>query len=511
MLASVLGSLTGLTAAAPTPAQQSPPTVRRSTWEGYERLDFSVADRAGLLVVPKEPAPGKPWIWRTEFFGHQPQVDLALLARGFHVATMDLQNLYGAPVALDAMDQFHGHLTSEYGLASKVVLEGFSRGGLFAFNWAARHPEFTASLYVDAPVCDFKSWPAGWGRSPGSPDDWQRCQEVYGIDDEQARDYRFNPVDNLLPLAQAGIPILSVCGDADEVVPIEENTAVVYRRYTNLGGPMTVLIKPGVGHHPHSLKEPARIVDFILRSVSLAPPARGEAASLERLPECEESREARLQWFRDARFGLFVHWGPASLSGAEISWGMKDRIEGGPELQRVPREVYLNLYRRFNPVKFDADEWLRLAREAGMRYVVFVTKHHDGFSLWPTRQVRFPDHPDFPPHYSIADTPYGEDICRKIQQAARKHELRLGWYYSTRDWTHPDYLQADNQTYNAYYEGQVRELLTEYGPVDLLWFDHCFGRWDQYTLPRFFDDLYRLNPRLVVNDRAARGLAGCAA
>ena len=171
-----------------------------------------------------------------------------------------------------------------------------------------------------------------------------------------------------------------------------------------------------------------------------------------------------MQWFRDAKFGLFVHWGPASISGAEISWGRKDRLEGGgQELQQVPADVYDNLYKQFNPVKFNADQWMALAKDAGCRYVVFITKHHDGFSMWPTEQVRW-DNPAWPRHYSIADTPFQRDLCQEIADAAHKHGLKLGWYYSTRDWTLPDYLKGDNRSYNAYYEAQVRELLTRYGP-----------------------------------------------
>ena len=234
-------------------------------WHGFRKLNFSVDGRDCLLVFPAAPAAGKPWIWRTEFFGHEPQGDLALLSNGWHVAYIDVQNMYGAPVALDHMDRFYEHLTRQFQLASKPVLEGFSRGGLFAFNWAARHPDRVACLYVDAPVCDFKSWPAGWGRGKGSTNDWARCKNVYGLDDKSARGYKLNPVDNLAPLAQAKIQILSVCGDADEVVPMPENTLLVKERYEKLGGEIKVITKPGVGHHPHSLRDPQPIVDFILR------------------------------------------------------------------------------------------------------------------------------------------------------------------------------------------------------------------------------------------------------
>jgi len=241
------------------------PAPRRSLWNGFERLDFTCGGRSCMLVLPKKPAPGNPWIWRTEFFGHEPQADIALLGKGFHAAYVNVQNLYGAPVALDAMDAFYACLAKQYRLAPKVVLEGFSRGGLFAFNWAARNPEKVACLYVDAPVCDFKSWPGGKGRGKGSRSDWERCKQVYGLSEAEALAYRLNPVDNLAPLAKAKIAILSVCGEADTVVPIEENTRLVQRRYEQLGGEIEVIAKPHCDHHPHSLKDPAPIVDFILR------------------------------------------------------------------------------------------------------------------------------------------------------------------------------------------------------------------------------------------------------
>ncbi len=239
--------------------------TRRSEWQGFQRLDFSVAGRPCLLVQPTNSAPGKPWIWRTEFFGHEPQADIALLHRGFHVAYMDLQDQYGAPPALDLMDQFHAHLRATHQLHPKTVLEGFSRGGLFAFNWAARNPTQVACLYVDAPVCDFKSWPGGKGRGKGSPSDWTKCLKAYSLTEEQARDYRLNPVDNLKPLADARIPILSICGAADTVVPFDENSGLVEHRYRELDGPIQVILKPGLEHHPHSLPDPKPIVDFILQ------------------------------------------------------------------------------------------------------------------------------------------------------------------------------------------------------------------------------------------------------
>ncbi|CAN5771409.1 hypothetical protein BH09VER1_BH09VER1_46060 [soil metagenome] len=236
-----------------------------TNWEGFQRQDFVVAGRPALLISPRTPAPGQPWIWRTEFFGHEPQADIALLQKGFHVAYIDLQNMYGAPPALAIMDEFYQHLQTSFQLAPKVVLEGFSRGGLFALNWAALHPGKVSSIYLDAPVCDFKSWPAGFGHGEGSPNDWLLCKQAYGLaDDAAARSYSKNPIDQLEPLASSGVPILIVFGGADTTVPPEENARAVEKKYQALGGRIVLLEKPGVGHHPHSLPDPKPIVDFIL-------------------------------------------------------------------------------------------------------------------------------------------------------------------------------------------------------------------------------------------------------
>lgn len=254
------------------PIDKLPPDVigkaTVSNWGGGIRHDFTVAGKQALLVLPQQWAQGKPWIWRTEFFGHEPQADQALLKQGFAVGYIDVSNMYGAPKALDIMDEYYQTVTKAYGLSPKTVLEGFSRGGLFAYNWASRHPGQVMALYVDAPVCDFKSWPAGKGKSNGSPEDWKRLLEVYGMTETEALAYKGNPVDNLNVLAKARIPILAVVGDADDVVPVEENTAIVETRYKKLGGPITVIHKPGCGNHPHSLKDPAPIVDFIMNIYS---------------------------------------------------------------------------------------------------------------------------------------------------------------------------------------------------------------------------------------------------
>jgi len=241
-------------------------TSAPALWNGYAKTEFVVSGKKSFLIVPKKPAAGNPWIWRTEFFGHEPQGDLGLLEKGFHVAYTDMTNQYGCPTAVAHMVVFHDHVVKEYHLNNKVTLEGFSRGGLFAYNFAAAHPEMVACLYVDAPVSDFKSWPAGFGKGKGSPGDWVRCKDVYGFkSDDEAKAYKLNPIDNLAPLAAHKIAILAVCGDADQVVPLAENSAIAKERYEKLGGHFELITKPGGDHHPHSLKDPQPIVDFVLK------------------------------------------------------------------------------------------------------------------------------------------------------------------------------------------------------------------------------------------------------
>jgi pimeloyl-ACP methyl ester carboxylesterase len=234
-----------------------------TAWQDFDCDELSVEGRACRVVRPFNAVDARPWIWRTEFFGVFAWVDIALLELGYHVAYIDVQNMYGAPKAMQYMDAFHAEVTAEYGLASKVTLEGFSRGGLFALNWAARRPHDVQCLYLDAPVCDFKSWPGGKGRAAGSAEDWQRLLEAYELSDSQALAYPFSPLEQVTSLASARVPIIAVYGDADLDLPPEENVLLLLSRYEALGGPIHVICKPGVGHHPHSLEDPSPIVEFI--------------------------------------------------------------------------------------------------------------------------------------------------------------------------------------------------------------------------------------------------------
>jgi alpha-L-fucosidase len=212
-----------------------------------------------------------------------------------------------------------------------------------------------------------------------------------------------------------------------------------------------------------------------------------------------------LKEWQNMRFGMFIHWGPVSLKGTEIGWSR------GKE---VPVKEYDNLYKQFNPEKFDADEWVSIAKAAGMKYLVLTTKHHDGFCLWDTKTSP----------YNIMSTPFKRDIVRELSAACKKQNIMFGAYYSILDWYHPDYntssrggpgyqlpegQKADLNRYEKYMKDQLRELLTNYGSLGVLWFD---GEWEKpWTHDRgvaLYNWLRDLQPDLLINNRVDKGRKG---
>ncbi|MGJ8739266.1 alpha/beta fold hydrolase, partial [Zobellia laminariae] len=154
------------------------------------------------------------------------------------------------------------------GLNQKVVLEGLSRGGLIIYNWASQNTDKIFSIYADAPVCDIKSWPGGMFSGVGNPKAWELCLAAYGLDFVSVKSFEGIPINTSIKVAKAGIPVIHVYGDADVVVPFEENTALLKENFEKAGGTIKLIGKEGVGHHPHSLEDPTPIVDFILKSVN---------------------------------------------------------------------------------------------------------------------------------------------------------------------------------------------------------------------------------------------------
>ena len=202
--------------------------------------------------------------------------------------------------------------------------------------------------------------------------------------------------------------------------------------------------------------------------------------------------EAVAKW-QDARFGMFIHWGPVSLKGTEIGWSRG---------AQVPIEEYDNLYKQFTAPKFNADDWAAVAKAAGMKYVILTTKHHDGFCLWDTRQT---DH-------NIMRSPLKRDVVGELAAACRKAGLAFGTYYSTCDWHHPAFPlgspggqskkpNPDLKAYDAYLQAQVTELLTKYGPLFTIWFDVPQSYDQSYGIP-MVKKIRAIQPDLMINNRA---------
>jgi alpha-L-fucosidase len=232
------------------------------------------------------------------------------------------------------------------------------------------------------------------------------------------------------------------------------------------------------------------LVATLSRGLSLhAAEARSTEAAAGAPPAAE-----RLEWWREARFGLFVHWGPVSLKGTEIGWSRGGERRGyGSHGTEVPVEVYDNLYKQFNPTSFNADTWVATAKAAGMKYLVFTSRHHDGFSEFDTQADDY--------KITSPDSPFRRDVVKELADACHRAGLRFGLYYSQPNWRHPDAFTDRHMNYQAFLKTQVRELLTNYGQVDILWFDGL-GKTAQDYDGEALNTLARtLQPRILINDR----------
>jgi alpha-L-fucosidase len=217
-----------------------------------------------------------------------------------------------------------------------------------------------------------------------------------------------------------------------------------------------------------------------------------------------------VSWFETARFGLFIHWSHVSQLGLELSWPLVGGLPVLPHCQDVSVEEYHATARTFAPKPGSPRAWARFARRLGMQYAVLTAKHHDGFALFHTALSDF----------SVEHAPYGGDVVREFVEATRAEGLRVGLYFSLSDWHHPDYpafTDADRpyrfgwgrqpnpaqwERYLAFMHGQVRELCTGYGPIDLLWFDGGWERTPEQWRSRELHDMIRtLQPDVLVNDR----------
>ena len=233
------------------------------------------------------------------------------------------------------------------------------------------------------------------------------------------------------------------------------------------------------------------------------------------------SDEERMAWWRDAEFGMFIHWGLYAIPAGEYK-GEKVKGNGEWIMDKldIPVNEYEQLASQFNPVKFDADKWVSIAKNAGMKYIVITSKHHDGFALWDSKVS----------DYDIIDaSPFKRDILKELQIACEKEDIKLCFYHSIADWHHPDAQAPLFPNYNAgqkdksvanprfpkYYENylkpQVKELLTNYGDLGVMWFD---GEWIADYTTEMGKEMYQfirsIQPNIIINNRVDKGRNGMA-
>jgi alpha-L-fucosidase len=255
---------------------------------------------------------------------------------------------------------------------------------------------------------------------------------------------------------------------------------------------------------------------FVLLFSGLFKPVVTLAQNIKSFAESKEEKRERMSWWTQDRFGMFLHWGLYSVTAGD--WKGKP-TKGGEHFmlhERIPLSEYAKIADDFNPVKFNADRWVKLAKQAGMKYIVITTKHHDGFAMY--------DSPSS--DYNIVKrTPFGKDPMKDLAQACKKYDLKLCFYYSLgRDWQDPDvptnwpvkagrsntwdYPNEDGKVLSRYFERkvkpQIKELLTQYGPIGVIWFDtsELINRSQSIELKNL---IHELQPNCIVNNRIGNG------
>jgi alpha-L-fucosidase len=232
-------------------------------------------------------------------------------------------------------------------------------------------------------------------------------------------------------------------------------------------------------------------------------------AAIAQTPTADAAREKRLEWWRAARFGMFIHWGIYSVPAGEWKGQPVPGIgEWIMNHAKIPVAEYEQLAKQFNPVKFNADEWVAVAKNAGMKYIVITAKHHDGFAMYGSKVSK----------YNIVDaTPFHRDPMKELAAACQRAGIRLCFYYSqTQDWHEPDgvgnnwdFTDPSKQNFDRYYQQkvlpQVRELLTNYGPIGLIWFDTPRNITKEQS-QQLADLVHELQPNCVVSGRVGHGL-----
>ena len=237
--------------------------MTESIWNGFRRIDFTFEGKDAILVLPHQANKNKNWLLKTEYFGAFPEFEIEMLNRGWHLAYLQNVTRWCLDEDLDRKNRFADYLTKQYGLYEKCVPVGMSCGGLIATKFAARYPQRVSALYLDAPVLNLLSCPAGLGKADGSM--MPEFAEATGMDLAKLICYREHPIDKMHLLLENKIPIMLVYGKFDDVVPYDENGAILENYYRNNGGAIITIGKENCGHHPHGLEDNSPIIEFVER------------------------------------------------------------------------------------------------------------------------------------------------------------------------------------------------------------------------------------------------------
>lgn len=233
---------------------------KETAWYGHKCLEFEFSGRQARLVIPNTPCDGGRWLLKTEYFGAFPNFERAMLERGYHVAYIQNKTRWHHQSDDSAKDEFCEFLHTEFSLNEKCLPVGMSCGGLQAVYFASAHPERVTALYLDAPVLNYLSCPAGVGAA--GDDMMAEFVSATGMTLTDLINYRNHPIDHADNLLKHNIPIFLVAGDSDRVVPFSENGNVLYDLYSKSGGIIYLILKPGCDHHPHGIEDLTPLIKF---------------------------------------------------------------------------------------------------------------------------------------------------------------------------------------------------------------------------------------------------------
>lgn len=235
--------------------------MTETEWRGFRRIDFTFDEKTAIIIFPETPNENKNWLLKTVYFDAFPEFEIDMLKRGWHLVYLENDTRWCTEADLDRKKALTDYLHKEYGLYPKCVPVGMSCGGLMGVKFAAKYPECVSALYLDAPVLNFLSCPAGLGASIHNFMD--EFTEALGLTLVDLLNYREHPIDKKHLLLENNIPIIMVYGDSDEVVPYHENGAVLEKYYRDNGGIIEAIGKPGCKHHPHGLDDRTPIINFV--------------------------------------------------------------------------------------------------------------------------------------------------------------------------------------------------------------------------------------------------------